>query len=373
MVGKFVKAGLLVLILSSVLAVRVNAEEEINTPKVRVVGEITGVNLDENTFVLNTRQGEDLKFLVIERTKYRSPDGSIHGLEDLSPGMKALVVAIRHPQRGLVALTVAAGEPDNLPETFRVNGKVIGVDLQTSTFSLLTDSGDTQRFKVIDRTRFKSRDGSVKGIHGLAIGMLTTVVAVKTEEGTPIAVLVVVGTQQDQPKRFEMLGEITNVVPGQDKFDLLNRAGESISITVSDRTRFRSRDGSIQDIHDLKAGMHAMVAGVVREDGEHHALLVAAGAPGNDAPRLPRGDARAAGRISSIEDRSFTIKTHNQGSLTFMVDSSTVFKSRDGRVDGFDDLEVGMIVGVVAKTQDDGRLIAVIVGVGQSTDTDHQP
>ncbi len=56
MVGKFAKAGLLVLILSSVLAVGVYAEEEINTPKVRVVGEITGVNLDENTFVLTTRQ-----------------------------------------------------------------------------------------------------------------------------------------------------------------------------------------------------------------------------------------------------------------------------------------------------------------------------
>lgn len=365
MVGKIAKAGFLVLILSSVLAAGVFAEEEIKTPKVRVVGEITGVNVDENTFVLNTRQGEDLRFLVIERTKYRSPDGSIHGLEDLSPGMKALVVGIRHPERGLVAMTVAAGEPDNLPDTFRVSGKVNGVDLQKSMFSLLTDSGDTQRFKVIDRTRFKSRDGSVKGIHDLEIGLPTTVMAVKAEEGLPIAVLVVAGTQQNEPKRFEMLGEITNVVPGQDKFDLLNRAGETISITVSDRTMFRSRDGSIQDIHDLKAGMHAMVAGVVSEDGEHHALLVAAGDPTDDKPQPTEFDVRAAGRITAIGDRSFTIQTRNQGSLTFVVDESTVYKSREVKIDSFDDLEVGMIVGVVAKTQDDGRLVAVIVGVGQ--------
>ncbi len=365
MVGKIAKAVLLVLILSSVLAAGVFAEEEINTPKVRVVGEITGVNLDENTFVMNTRQGEDLRFLVVERTKYRSPDGSIHGLEDLSPGMKALVVAIRHPERGLVALTVAAGDPDNLPETFRVSGKVNGVDLLTSTFSLLTDSGDTQRFKVIDRTRFKSRDGSVKGIQDLEIGLPITVIAIKTEEGLPIAVLVVAGTQQNELKRFEILGEITNVVPGQDKFDLLNRAGEAISITVSDRTRFRSRDGSIQDIHDLKAGMQAFVAGVVSEDGFHHALLVAAGDPTDDKPRPPEFDVRAAGRITAIGDRSFTIQTRNQGSLTFVVDESTVYKSREGKIDSFDDLEVGMNVGVGGVRQDEGLLKAVIVGIGQ--------
>jgi hypothetical protein len=365
MVSKIAKAGLFVLLLSTVLVGAAYAEEEIHIPKVRVLGEITAVNLEARTFAINTRQGEDLRFLVIDRTKFRSPDGSINGLSDLETGMKAHVVGARHPEHGLVALMVAAGEPGDLPETFRLKGKVDGVDLRTSTFSVLAESGESQRFKVIDRTQFRSRDGAVKGLQDLEIGMGVNVVAAKTEDGLPIALIVIAGSPQTQPKRFEVIGEITNVIPGQNKFDMQTRSGESLTIMVSDRTKFRSRDGSIEDIHDLKAGMHALVAGVVGEDGSHLALLVAVGDFTDEVPRPPEFDVRAAGRIMAISDRSFTIQTRNQGSLTFEVDESTVYKSREGNIDSFDDLEVGMNAGVGGMRQDDGQLKAVIVGIGQ--------
>lgn len=367
MVGKIAKAGLFVLLLSTVLVGAAYAEEEIHIPQLRVLGEITAVNLDESTFAIHTRQGEDLRFLVIERTKYRSPDGSIDGLSDLEAGMKALVVGTRHPEHGLVALMVAAGEPGDLPETFRLKGKVDGVDIRTSTFSVLAESGESQRFKVVDRTQFRSRDGAVKGLQDLEIGMPVLVVAAKQDDGLPIALIVISGSPGTQPKRFDVLGEIINVIPGQNKFDMQTRSGESLTIMVSDRTKFRSRDGSIEDIHDLKAGMHALVAGVVSEDGSHHALLVAAGDFTDDKPRPPEFDVRAAGRITTIGDRSFTIQTRNQGLLTFVVDESTVYKSREGKIDSFDDLEVGMIAGVGGMRQDDGQLKAVIVGIGQPT------
>ena len=94
MVGKLTKASLLLLILTAVFAGTVLAEEELHIPKVRVLGDVTAINPDENTFSLKTRQGEDLRFLVIDRTKFRSPDGSLNGLEDMEVGMKALVVGV---------------------------------------------------------------------------------------------------------------------------------------------------------------------------------------------------------------------------------------------------------------------------------------
>lgn len=365
MFGKFTKAGLFVLLLSAVLVGAAYAEEEIHLPQIKVIGEITAVNLDESTFAMNTRQGDDLRFLVIERTKFRSPEGSINGLGDLAVGMKALVVGTHHPEHGAVALMVAAGAPDDLPETFRTKGKVNGVDLQTESFSVLTESGESQRFKTFDRTQFRSRDGAVKGLHDLEIGMPVVVAAAKRDDGIPMALMVVAGSSADRPKRFEVIGEIENVIPGLNKFELQTRSGESLTILVSDRTKFRSRDGSIEDIHDLKSGMHAIVAGVVGEDGTHHALMVAAGDFTDDQPERPAFEIRAAGRITAIGNRTFTLQTRNQGLLTFVVDASTVYKSRDGNINSFDDLKVGMNAAVGGTRLDDGQLKALIVGVGQ--------
>jgi hypothetical protein len=255
MIGKFTKAGLFVLLLSVVLAGAAYAEEEIHLPKMWVLGEITAVNLDGSTFTIVTRQGEDLRFLVVERTKFRGPEGSIDALNDLEVGMKALVVGARHPEHGLVALMVAAGAPDDLPKTFRVKGKVNGVDLQTRSFSVLTESGESQRFKVFVRTQFRSRDGAVKGLQDLEIGSPLVVVAAKTDDGIPMALMVISRAPADQAKRFEVLGEIKNVIPGQNKFEMQTRSGESLTIMVNDRTKFRSRDGSIEDIHDLMMGL----------------------------------------------------------------------------------------------------------------------
>jgi hypothetical protein len=286
MVGKFTKASLLLLFLTAIFAGTVYAEEELHIPKVRALGDITAINLDENTFALETRQGEELRFLVINRTKFRSPDGSLNGLGDLEVGMKALVVGMRLPERGLIALAVGAVDPEDVPETFRLKGKVNGVDLQRSTFSILAEQGETQRYKVIDRTQFRSRDGSVMGLQDLELGMPVVVIATKTDDGLPVALLVIVGSPDTRHERFEAIGEITAVFPDRNQFEFQNHAGETLLISVGERTKFRSRGGSIDGINDLEPGMRVLVAGVVTEDGAHHALLVAAGQPKDD--RVPR-------------------------------------------------------------------------------------
>lgn len=372
MINKVAKAGLLVLLFTATLTIPVLAEEDLHIPKFRVSGEVTAIDLDESSFAMQTRDGEDLRFQVIDRTVFRSPDGSLKELGDLEVGMKALVVGVRLPERGLIALVVGAADPDDIPETFRLKGIVNGVDLQTATFSILIEQNESQRLKVVDRTQFRSRDGSVTGLKDLEIGTPVVVVGTKTDESLSIALIVIAGSPDDRLERFDVIGEITSVIPGQNEFQFQTRAGESLLISVGERTRFRSRDGSIKDIHDLKKGMQALVAGVVTEDGAHHALLVAVGKPDDtDRPRL---EVRAAGKITSIGDRSFTLETRGQGFLTFVVDENTIFKSRGGEIKGFEDLEIGMFAAVGGQRTDNGQLKALIVGVGQPKDDQaHRP
>ncbi|MCH7587670.1 MAG: hypothetical protein IIC78_06500 [Chloroflexi bacterium] len=374
MISKVVRISIGVLVLSLVMVGAVFAQDEIRPPTKRAMGEITTVNAITNSFTLHARSGEDLQFKVNEQTKFRSPDGSIHGIEDLQAGMKALVVAIDSEGNQLLALMVAAGLPEDVPDARRVSGVIESVNVGEGMFTLETKDGEQLQFVVNDRTRFRSRDQSINGLEDLEPGMAAIVGAVEQTEGPPLALIVGAGKLQDDRERIKVVGEITNVVPGQGTFDLTTHDGNDLTFHVVDKTVFRSRDGSIEDIYDLKAGMKAIVVAIKGEDGNLNAMLVAAGNP-EDVPQV---DIKAAGEITVLGDRSFTIQTRNQGSLTFSVDGSTIFKSRNGEVTGFDDLQIGMYVGVGAKELGSGQLKAIFVGVARShqrsdSDADGRP
>jgi hypothetical protein len=172
--------------------------------------------------------------------------------------------------------------------------------------------------------------------------------------------------ERPRPERFRYAGEITGVVPGQGTFTLLTRAGEELEFQTSDRTHYRSPDGSVQDIHDLKKGMKALVAGIKQEDGLL-ALLVAAGNP-EDRPDRPPVDLRAAGRVESVGDRSFTLRTRAGESLTFTVTEETHFKG----IGSFDELEVGMFAAVGAVKRND-QLVAVWVAAREAPEDRPRP
>ena len=158
---------------------------------------------------------------------------------------------------------------------------------------------------------------------------------------------------------MKVTGEITNVIPGQQTFMLTTREGREYTFLVSDRTRFRSRDGSIEDIHDLKQGMLAIVVAVEQQDGSLLALVVGAGYP----PEQP-DTVQAAGRIVDLGNRSFTLLTRNGERMTFTVDGSTVYRSRDGSIQSFDDLRVGMVAATRAKVLGNGQLKSIWVAAG---------
>lgn len=363
MIGKFAKSLLLVLILSLAVPATALAAPEQPAEKIRLVGEITAVSPGENWFDLRTREGEVERIFVTEDTKFRSRDGEIQGVGDLEAGMMALVFAAANPGGHLTALMVAAGKPGDASNLMRAAGMITAIG--DRTFTIRSREGQELTFAVGERTRFRSRDGSVQSFEDLKTGMGALVIATKGDGDLPLALLVAAGKPKDHPDRFRFAGEITRVTPGQNSFELKTREGEVKTIQVSDRTRFRSRDGSIQSIHDLKQGMLALVAGVKSEEGDLMALLVAAGDP-KDRPRPPKTDVRAAGQIVDLGHRSFSLKTRDGRTLTFLVTESTAFRSRDGSVKSFEDLKVGMLAIVGAEESEDGHLVAVWVGVGKA-------
>jgi hypothetical protein len=319
--------------------------------RIRAAGEISGVVPGQGTFTLTTRKGEELEFQTNDDTKFRGPNGSVEDIHDLKKGMKALVGAAEQDDGTLLALMVAAGHPEDLPDHLRAAGQIQAIDSGNQTFALQTREGETLPFRTGERTKYRGE--GIGGFDDLELDMHALVAAIPQENGPPLALLIAAGEPKERPDVMRLQGEITGVVPGQGTFTIVNREGDEYELSTNDRTRFHSRDGSIQDIHDLKKGMLAMVGAVRQDDGQLLALVVGVGSP-EDRPEL---DVKAGGEVVAKSGNSFTIQTRNGETISFSVSDNTHYKG----IGGFGELEVGMMAAVGANETDDG-LIAVFVG-----------
>lgn len=340
------------------------AQEDTPSNQVRVVGVITHLDLPGNTFTLRSAAGGDVHIHVTGATEFRSPDGSVEGFVDLETGMRAFVRGNERNEGTIQATLVAIATSDQLPETARVLGKISAVDLQDSSFGLETQDRRVFRFSVIDRTSFNNRDGSISSLADLVIGMDALVVGANTEDQGWVALVVAAGSLDElREHAFRVTGEIAKVNPGQDSFSLSTTEGEAFTFDVVERTQFRSPDGTITSIHDLKSGMRALVAAIKTDEGAAIALMVTAGTP-EECPERPRLDVRAAGRIVSLGARTITLKTRSGEHKTFSVDNSTQYRSRDGSIQGFGDLRTGMIALIAGSKKDDGSQLARHIAAG---------
>jgi hypothetical protein len=372
MVSKLGKAIVWALMLTLVTTSMVYAADEPDHERIQRVGEITSVDLEASCIVLQSRNGESIEFFITESTNYRSRNDVIQGIADLSIGMKALVTGEQEREGHFIALLIMAGLPDEVPELQRVTGFFVSINADAGIFQLEKKNGEVQEFVAANRTHYKSRDGSISGLADIEPGMVAVVVALVRTDQTPLALWVGVGRKPEQRERFMVIGEIGKVVPGQNTFELIDSSGNTHTFSVIERTRFRSRDGSLLELQDLKKGMHALVLGVREDDGSQVALVIAAGYL-EDLKQLPRGDLRAMGKITSIGDQFFTIESRYRGVLTFLVDDSTIYKSRSGNIDDIDDLQVGMNIVVVAEGVENGTFKAIMIGVGLSLHRDVLP
>lgn len=271
-----------------------------------------------------------------------------------SAGILSLVLTL--------VLPATAAAEEGSASRFRAAGEVTGIDRGASTFTLQPREGDELTIEVTEDTVFHSRDGSISGLEDIQAGMQAFVRGRVTEDGDHIARGVAVGDPAGRPELERYAGMVASVVPGQDTFSVELRDGGETAFQTGDRTRFRSRDGSVDGLEDLKKGMLVRV-GALAQDGGLLALVVLAGNP-EDRPGQ-QVDIRRVGRIVSLGHNELTIETRSGEPFTFSVDGSTVYKSRDGSLDSFDDLEVGMIAAVGAKEIGNGQLKAVWVVAGQ--------
>ena len=326
----------------------------------RSAGEIIGVVPGQGTFTLLTRQGEELEYQTNENTKFRGPDGSVEGIHDLEKGMKALVVAVEQEDGTLLALTVGAGHPEDLPEHMRAAGQIQAINANDQTFTLESRKGEALSFQTGERTKYRGE--GVEGFDDLEPGLFVTVAAIPQESGPPMALLVVAGEPKERPDVMRLRGEITGVVPGQGTFTMVNREGDEFELSTNNRTKFHSRDGSISDIHDLKQGMQAMVGAIQQDDGQLMALAVAAGNP-EDRPERPVLDVTVGGKVTTIGSSSFTIETRNGENISFSVNENTRYKG----IGSFGELGIGMMAAIGADETDDG-LLAIFVGARNPDD-----
>lgn len=339
------------------------AEGDAPDNQTRIAGVILNVGFPGNTFAVRTLSGTEVHVHVTGNTEVRSRDGSIQGFEDLVVDMRTIVVGQERGDGTINASVVFAATPEELPDIMRLKGDVgiVGGD----NFTLLTEDGRSLTINVIERTRFRGRNGEVTSLGDLEPGMAALVGAVEPEDNGIVALVVAAGTPTGdiRDRIFRTTGEITGVVPGQETLTVQSNEGESITFVTSERTKFRSRDGSITGIHDLKRGMLTMVGAIKMEDGTNQALVVLAGNP-EDRPERPNV-VSASGKIVSLGGNSLTIETRSGEQKSFSVDGSTKYKSRDGSVSGFGDLEVGMFAIVVGRDLGNGELLALGVGAGK--------
>ncbi len=249
--------------------------------------------------------------------------------------------------------------PDPIARPARHIGQVTAVGDNTFTLKLL--DGKTVQIAVDDDTRFRKAGGGEASFADITVGRWVAG-AVKPpqegEEGVLHARLVVILPEDFDPARLKNIhrypGKVTAV--DSDSLTIETRDGQSLTFTVTDKTRFRSRDGAVKSLDDLKPDMFVLV--IAKDDnGQRIALAVFAGKPER------RGE-RHTGKVTAVGSDSLTIETRDGQSLTFAVTDQTRFRSRDGAVKSLDDLKPDTFVLVIAK-DDDGQRIALAVFAGR--------
>jgi hypothetical protein len=277
--------------------------------------------------------------------------GDLTELKDLEKDMKVGLAAIQQDDGSLLAKVVAAGVRGD-GEGNRVPGQVtaVGVD----SLSVETRDG-SMTFRVDANTKFVSEDGSVGDLGDLTAGD-TLVVAYDTQDDGSLLALGVLVADGERPQAERAAGTVQSA--GGSHLTIVTREGDMLNFTVTDKTRYFSPDDSLSGLGDLKNGDPVAVVYIHLDDGGLQAIAVASGA-GEGAGKIER----ARGQIGTLSSSSLTVETDG-GSLTFTVDGNTKFVSEDDSLSGLGDLSSGQVVVVGYVTQDDGSLLAKVIGAG---------
>jgi hypothetical protein len=257
---------------------------------------------------------------------------------------------------------VAAAQSDTPPDSDgagrlrAARGQVTSIG---DSFFTMTVRRTEVTILVSDDTVFKNRDGSAANFGDLQVERWVLVTARRNEDGEFNARRVILMPEDFDPADLnlvKMAGEVEKINNGQNTFTITKLNGESVTLSVDGKTRWL---GALSELKDLEKGMKVGVVAQEQDDGSLLAKIVAARNEDNQRKR-------AIGKVSAVGTNELAVETR-RGNFSFIIDEDTRFISRDGSVDGLNDLETGMNVLVVFVVQSDGSLLARRIGAGATS------
>jgi len=259
---------------------------------------------------------------------------------------------------------IAAAQSDTSPDII-VRGRLRAALGQVTSigegFFTMTVRNTEVTILVSDDTIIKNRDGSDASFGDLEVDRWVIVTARRNEDGNFVARRVILMPDGFDPADLHlvrMAGEVDKINNGQNTFTITKLDGESVTLNVDEHTRWL---GALSELKDLEKGMKVGVVAKQQDDGSLLAKIVG-------ARKEDQQGGRVVGQVSAVGSDELTVEAR-RGEITFAVDDETRFKSRDGSVEELDDLETGMKVLVVFTVQDDGSLLAKLIGAGEATTT----
>lgn len=163
------------------------------------------------------------------------------------------------------AYPASAQAQEDSRDRFRAAGEIESIDPDESTFTLHTVRGETIVIHVNDSTRYHSRGGEIGGLTDLQIGMRAAAAGL-VRDGVYLAKQVAAAAPGDGRRFARAAGEVIHINRARSSFTILTRSGEELTLGVEPRTRWFSRDGSVQELADLERGTLVRAAYVQTDD-----------------------------------------------------------------------------------------------------------
>ena len=235
----------------------------------------------------------------------------------------------------------------------------------SNQFTATTRNGRIYQVLVDETTRFRNSDQTEASFADLAVDqwviIITAPVGGELSGGQPqftARLVMLLPKEIDPSQRFGIRarGVITATDPAASTFNLRDLNGQILTLAVDENTHFI---GQANGLSDLQPGMTVAAAAKEANPGYPQAVLVAA--------RFPL--ANHAGKIIGVnlENGSFDLETVRNGTLTFVVNDQTHFRSPEQSVQSLEELQPGMVA-TVSACQDGTQLIALLVAAADRSD-----
>jgi hypothetical protein len=229
----------------------------------RVLGKVTEVNAEAGTFGLALEEGETVIVKTSAETRFRG----VSSLADLKPGMWAGVIGVRQSQGSILARLVVARTASGTAQ--RYLGRVAKVDTDAGLLTLTTRDGEEITVALTAQTRFR---GQVSSAAELQPGMWVGVMVIPSNEGTPPVARVVLARAPKGMAGTRYVGQVAAVAPDAGTLTVETRAGDTVTLSIDERTRFR---GAVHSLADLEPGQRIAVVADEREGALVARLVVA--------------------------------------------------------------------------------------------------